>query len=448
MEGRTPPYSEEAERGVLGAIMLEPERVLDICIEKKMRIDEFQVPAHALIFKTMGNMLGKRIGIDLLTLSESLRRDKRLEGIGGVAFLEKLIQSTPTAAHAPHYMDTVKAKALSRTMITECRKIEDEAFECEDPEELRSKAEGVFTTMDHKVAKKELHTVFGEMRADIKSGAEGKPVERGIPTGFDSIDSMNGGGLRNGQVYWLSGNEKTGKTSLKCNIVIRQLLAGRRVGDITLEMPYRDELEKLTGIHTGQNVSDAMRSKCIISDGTLDQAEELFVKSGRLHIFDKHMVSTTTDFLSACRRLVYRYKVDLICLDYFQKLEVENEYRKGLEEKTTEKSRAVLNVAAMLDIPILCVAAVEQKTGKIRGSRMADYDGAAHWSLSRDEEAEPNSPDFEQDIKIFTKASRYGVSFGSKQLRFFGLTGKFEEPNDRPQRELGLGEDSTAGADD
>ena len=441
-EKKMPPYSEEAEKGVLGAVLLEPERVLDVCIEKKMTLDDFYSPAHKLIFKTMGNMMGKRVGIDTLTLMEQMKRDGTLEQIGGSSFLEKLIDGTPTAAHAEEYMDEVKRKALSRRIIMECRQTEDSAFGCEDPEELRSRAEAHFTTMDQKVKKLELHTVFGEIRADVKSGREGKPVERGIPTGYYCIDKQNSGGLRNGQVYWLSGNEKTGKTSLKSNIIIRQLLAGRRVGDITLEMPYRDEVEKLTGIHTNQNVSNAMESDALISDGAMDQAEQLLVKSGRLHIMDRQMVRTTTDFLSACRRLVYRYKVDLITLDYFQKLKVDDEHRKSLEEKTTEKSQAVVDVADMLQIPIICVAAIEQKTGKIRGSRMADYDGAAHWSLSREEEVHPQSPMFMQDITIFTKASRYGASFGKTVLQFCGLTGRFEEPDDRPQQELGLDKDS------
>ena len=245
--------------------------------------------------------------------------------------------------------------------------------------------------------------------------------------------------MRDGQVYWLSGNEKTGKTSLKANIIVRQLIAGRKVGDITLEMPFRDELEKLMGIHLAQNIATAMQGgKTWIGPERMAETRKLLVESKRLHILDRQMVRTTTDFWSACRRLVYRHGVQLITLDYFQKLQVDGENKKSLEQKTTEKSQAVVDVASMLNIPILCVAAIESTHGKIRGSRMADYDGAAHWQLSRDEEKEPHAPDFSQEITVFTKASRYGVSFGSKKLQFSGLTGRFEEPNDKKEPELGL----------
>ena len=112
--GRVPPYSEEAERGVLGSILLDASRVADLCVEAQLTGESFYVPAHRVVFETVLGMTGESVAIDVLTVTERLQSAGKLDAIGGAAFLDRLIDSTPTAAHAEYYIDIVRQKHLLR----------------------------------------------------------------------------------------------------------------------------------------------------------------------------------------------------------------------------------------------------------------------------------------------------------------------------------------------
>ena len=105
---RIPPYSEEAEKGVLGSILLDFERALDLAIDSHIRAETFYIPAHRTIFESMISMQGVGQAIDVLTLSSYLTSHEKLSSIGGDVYLDQLIDSTPTAAHAEYYIDIIR----------------------------------------------------------------------------------------------------------------------------------------------------------------------------------------------------------------------------------------------------------------------------------------------------------------------------------------------------
>jgi replicative DNA helicase len=426
MTDRVPPYSEEGEVGILGSALLKGADVLDICLQERLSLDSFYIPAHRTIFGAMGTLYTEHKAVDVLTVTEHLKKKGNLDRIGGAVFLDRLIDRTPTVEHAEFYIDEVKKAHLRRKMATSAREIESECYTTEEPEDLRSRAESAFTNMERQVEKKSVKRIFGEMKDDIKRGQAGEEVEIGIPTGFEILDSLNEGGMRKAGVYWLSGEEGTGKTSMKCNIILNLLEEGRRIGDLTLEMSVREELEKMTNIHLGTNVSKLIRRKTYVGAEELPDAEDLLINSKRLFINDQSDVSTSVEFWSWARRMVIKNKVDLLCLDYFQLLNLPGSEKMSLEEQTTKKSKVVKDVAGILGVPVLCVAAIN-KDGKVRGSRLADYDGAGHWQLSRLGDEEPESPHYEQEVNLLTKKARFGVPFVNIKMKFTGLTGKFEE---------------------
>ena len=108
---RTVPHSTEAERGVLGSILLDAagdSRVLDLCTENGIVPESFFTPAHRLLFETLVEMSRAALTIDPLTLTERLRALNRLDGIGGSAIIQALIDETPTAAHAEYYINLLR----------------------------------------------------------------------------------------------------------------------------------------------------------------------------------------------------------------------------------------------------------------------------------------------------------------------------------------------------
>ncbi len=116
---RLPPCSEEAERGVLGSALIESERVIELCSMKAISAESFYTPAHRLLFEKLTEMHQAAKAIDLLTVGEDLKQSGMLDQVGGYAFLEGLIDSTPTSAHAEYYMEIVQQKHLFRRIITQ-----------------------------------------------------------------------------------------------------------------------------------------------------------------------------------------------------------------------------------------------------------------------------------------------------------------------------------------
>ena len=113
---RVPVHSEEAEQGALGAILLEPERLIRVAVsEMGVKPEAFYVPACRLVYEAVLEMAdGRARAIDVLTVSEHLGRQGRLENVGGQQFLERLVDATPTAAHGEYYLDIVRQKAILR----------------------------------------------------------------------------------------------------------------------------------------------------------------------------------------------------------------------------------------------------------------------------------------------------------------------------------------------
>ena len=115
---RVPPHSAEAERGVLGSILLDASRVLDLCAANGLSDPlAFYIPAHRIVYEAMLKMSSASGAIDILTVAEVLRTAGTLDQVGGAAFLEQLVDTTPTAAHAEYYIGIVREKFLLRRIL-------------------------------------------------------------------------------------------------------------------------------------------------------------------------------------------------------------------------------------------------------------------------------------------------------------------------------------------
>lgn len=125
---RIPPYSEESERGVLGSIMIDSEKVLGLCTERGVSERTFYTPAHGHLYAQILEMSSKLIAIDLLTVGKHLEDAGRLDQIGGYSFLEKLIDDTPTSAHAEYYIGFAREKEVLREIISEATSTIDKCY--------------------------------------------------------------------------------------------------------------------------------------------------------------------------------------------------------------------------------------------------------------------------------------------------------------------------------
>ena len=130
---KAPPHSAEAERGVLGSILIDAEfgedlRVLDICLTHGLEPDSFYDPKHRMLFETLLSMSQATMPVDAVTLNEHLRSIGKLEAIGGATAIENLVASTPTSAHAEYYIDIVRQKHVLRKLINTARETERKCY--------------------------------------------------------------------------------------------------------------------------------------------------------------------------------------------------------------------------------------------------------------------------------------------------------------------------------
>ena len=208
-ERRLPPYSEEAERGVLGSMIIDSARVLKLSSEKGLTEDSFYVPANRLLFELVIKMYQNAEVIDLLTVGESLKTIGRLDQCGGYAFLEGLIDSTPTAAHAGYYMEIVKEKEKLRKIIANSSEAIDSCYSDSTSSEIISDLTvGVVSLIEVKETIVSTDSIVQTV-TDAKNGRQNT-----IPTPWVGINRKTGGPSR-GMETIFTGRSKSGKSMLK-----------------------------------------------------------------------------------------------------------------------------------------------------------------------------------------------------------------------------------------
>lgn len=217
---RIPPYSDEAEQGVLGSILLDSVRVMDLCIDRGLIPESFYVPAHRLLYETMEEMARAATVIDVVTITERLRAADRLDRIGGTVVIDRLVDSTPTAAHAEYYIDIVRQKDLLRRIIDCARKSEQECYSSEESADLiLGRAEQAFLDISERRQGNMVPwpDAVDETMGHIAKMLSDKSGLTGLSTGLLNLDKKLHG-LRQSEMIVLAARPSMGKTSLAMNI--------------------------------------------------------------------------------------------------------------------------------------------------------------------------------------------------------------------------------------
>ena len=219
-EIKTPPHSAEAERSVLGSILLDADagdnlRVLDLCLTHGLEPDSFYDPRNRILFETLLEMSQATMPVDAITLNEHLRTTGRLEAVGGVTAVESLVNATPTSAHAEYYIDIVRQKHVLRKLINTARETERKCYggDGRNADVILGEAETAFLGIGGETA----------VRTDWKSAVDRtfKSIERlfestgmieGLPTGFKHIDEKLLG-LKKSEMIVIAARPSVGKTS-------------------------------------------------------------------------------------------------------------------------------------------------------------------------------------------------------------------------------------------
>lgn len=366
---RLPPQNSEAEQGVLGSLLLDP----DLCDEVAMivRPADFYQPHHQSLFSHLLAMHNDGLRVDAMLLVERLRKFNDLESVGGISYLGEVADSVPTAANAVHYAQIVRDKATLRSLIHASTEILRDAYDQSlDSREMLSRAEEkVFRILEDQGTGDlaSLEDVLHEALKRIDDRLQKGGGVGGMPTGFTDLDSMTGG-LHEGELVILAARPSMGKTALATNIADHVAVDGQRTTlFVSLEMSRLELAERMicaNGRINGHKlrngfISPTDRAKLVTTTAAMSTAP-LFI--------DDTPSRTMTEIAATARRLKRREKLALVVIDYLQLIEPDNS-KDPRQEQVAKIARRLKALARELKVPVLCLAQLNRQAEVSKDNR-------------------------------------------------------------------------------
>jgi replicative DNA helicase len=423
------------EQSVLGAILLENEalvRVLELLDAR-----DFYQEAHRWVFQAMIELFEENVPIDLLTVTERLRKRDRLEAVGGAAYLAELVELVPTAANVWHHARVVREKAVLRGLIQTATSIVTDSYEdADDVDILLDRAEqAIFEISQRKATSGFLHinAILKGSFKRIEQLYERKELVTGVPTGFIEFDRRTAG-LQPADLIIIAGRPSMGKTAFSLNIAQHVgIQVGRPVAIFSLEMS-KEQLVLRMLCAEARIDSSKLRTGFLSREdwprltkaaGTLSEA--------RIYI-DDTPAQSSLDIRAKARRL--RAELDdlaLIIIDYLQLMQGRSR-SENRQQEISEITRALKALAKELQVPVVALSqlsrAVEQRKpprpqlSDLRESGAIEQDADVVALIYRDEVYDENS-DAKGIAEIIIGKQRNGPT-GVVRLAFRGEYTRFE----------------------
>jgi len=360
MDIRIPPYSDEAEESVLGAMILSKEAV-----EKAMSIinhSVFYKEKHNTIFRAMNSLVNEGEAVDQVTVINWLKKNKEIDSVGGAYYITGLVESTPSAANIEHYANIVLEKYLLRKAILICGEIESDAYDSNDSAEniILNAQKKIFDLSSSRIKGKfvkieDCMTDFIQETENIKKS--GKPP--GLETGFYDYDRLLGG-LQPGLLYILAGRPSMGKTAFALAIAENIASKSISVGIISLESLTLRLIRRLV-IRKGLLNSQIFNTGQI-SDGEFDQIMKVVDKIWKLPIFiDDSNDSDINQITSKSRMLKRIEDIQLLIIDHLQLTGKDTKERDNRNTELGVISRGLKSFAKEVNIPVLALSQLSRK---------------------------------------------------------------------------------------
>jgi len=364
---RRPPQSLEAERGVIGSLLLDPMLFDDVLLA--VAADDFFLDAHQKLFAHMAAMHNAGIRLDVTLLVERLKASGDLEAVGGMAYLAEVAGSVAVAAHAVHYAQIVRDRATLRSLIHASTEILRDAYDPTlEPGELVSQAEQkIFAVHDQRSQNQlaSIHDVLMETFDLIDHRMEHGGAT-GVPTGFNDLDSLTGG-LHDSELTILAARPSMGKTAFATNIAENVAIeSGVPVMFVSLEMARHELAQRMLasqGRIDGSKFRSGMMSK--------EDRAKLVAASARLSkaplFVDDSPTRSMSEIAACARRVKRRHGLGLLVIDYLQLILPDNP-NDPRQEQVAKIARRLKSLARELKVPVLCLAQlnrqVEAGTGR------------------------------------------------------------------------------------
>lgn len=440
------PQNIDAEEAVLGAILVSP-----VCMNRiveHLKPESFYKPAHRYIYEAMLQLYnsGQDTKIDIVSVSDTLNMNQKLELVGGRAFINDLSYKTITTTNVEYYSKIIQEKAIKRSLINAGAEIINTGYDMSPVEESLEEAEKlIFDIASQKAAKSmvSIKDLIYETYQKLEERSKNKGKLTGVATGFYDLDTITNG-LQKSDLIILAARPAMGKTSLALNIAQNiALRENKPVAIFSLEMSHEQLAQRMM---CSEAEVDAQRTKT----GDLNPKDwEKLAAAGdkftqtKIYIDDTAGV-TITDLRAKCRRLAMAEKdLGLIVIDYLQL--IEGTGREDRLQQISSISRGLKILAKELDVPIIALSqlsrAVEGRNDKrpqlsdLRDSGSIEQDADIVIFIYRDEYYKPADEDEEMseraankgEAEIIIAKHRNGPT-GTVKLLFQNNITKFKNP--------------------
>ncbi|MCC6158585.1 MAG: replicative DNA helicase [Deltaproteobacteria bacterium] len=433
---REPPHSDDAELAVLAGILLRAAALDQIGTQ--LRDEHFYRTAHRLVFSAMVDLHRARAPIDPITLAERLRVRGQLEEIGGLVFIDRLMDVTATSANIANYAQIVVEKAILRRLISVSHDILAQSYNpADEVDEIVDHAVASVLEVASQTAEEgvvPLDTIIRETIAHLSKVAQSGEIHSGVASGFFDLDRYTNG-FQKGDLIICAARPGMGKTSFALNVAqfaASEMGGGKTVLFFSMEMPRAQLGLRLICSLAGVDMADMRTPERIEMHfpQLIEAAQALY--TSRLHIDDTANLSVQ-DVRMKARRLKAEKGLDMVCIDYIQLMRAQKNVQ-SREQEIAQISRNLKILAKEMEIPVIALAQlnrmVEQRDNKrprpadLRESGALEQDADMILFIYRDDFYNEDSP--EPGIAEIIIGKHRNGPIGTAKLIFDGRHTRFQ----------------------
>ena len=355
--GKIPPQNVDAEMSLLGAVLIDEEVLADITEHVKPK--DFYDKRHAMIYDAIMRLYEKNKPVDLLTLTDELKRKKELDEIGGSAYLTELTNYVPTAAHAESYAEIVAQKAVRRRLIKASGEISELGYdEATSTQELLQQAEAELFAVSDQSLKQDLtslESILTDSFDRLEELHRNKGQLRGVRTGYRDLDNMTAG-LQRSDLIILAARPAMGKTTLVTNLMYNvATIAKQSVLFFSLEMSKEQLVDRMLADASGVDSWNIRTGN--LSDEDFSKLSEAMGEMAEAPIFiDDTPGLSVLEMRTKARRAAHDQPLGLIIIDYLQLMQGSGRHDGNGVQEVSEISRGLKLIARELNVPVIALS--------------------------------------------------------------------------------------------
>ncbi|MFC1585423.1 replicative DNA helicase [Fibrobacterota bacterium] len=412
-----PPHAIEVEREVIGGMLLGSLEAISIALEK-LREDDFYSEKHRILFTTIADMDAKDIAVDMITLTDNLKKTRTLEKAGGDDYLMDIATEVVTWANIASYCEIIREKSRLRKLIHSCTTILEECRNSShDSETILDLAESSIYDIGASQIRQEFYPIKHVLKETFELIEKYSNAEiMGVPSGYSDLDSMTGG-FQKSDLIILAGRPSMGKTALSLNMITHAALRYHKsVAFFSLEMGKEQLVQRILCSEGGVSLQRLRTGKLPKREypKLLDVAGEL----NKSNIFiDDSANQTSIQIRSKCRRIAHQNNgLDLVVIDYLQLMSGSGR-DDSRQQEIAQISRALKGLAKELKIPVIALSQLNRSVETRADGRPLLSDLRESGALEQDadivmfvfrEEQYKNDPGLQGKAEIILAKQRNG----------------------------------------